>query len=462
MMFDKLTDRFQTVFKKLRGYGKITESNISDAMREVKIALLEADVNFQVVKAFIERIKQKAIGEDVLKSITPGQQIIKIVHDELIELLGKNQTPIHMTSIPPTVIMMVGLQGSGKTTTVGKLARKYKSEGYNPLLVAADVQRPAAREQLKFLGDKLGVHVFVDAKAQKAESVCVRAHQLAKEDRFNPVLIDTAGRLHIDEQLMKELVQIKSALKPHEVILVADAMTGQDAVTMAKEFDGTLGVDSIILTKLDGDARGGAALSIHEVTGKPIKFIGIGEKLDSFEPFHPDRMASRILGMGDILSLVEKAQAVVSEEQARELEKKLQQDSYTLDDFRQQLRQIKRMGSLTDLIKLIPGADKLGIKNAQIDEKRLVIAEAIINSMTPEERKNSSIINTSRKERIATGSGLKIQEVNQLLRQFEMMKKSIRQMQKKSLGSKANKSRLAAKLMKIKKERRKKKQKKRR
>ncbi|MGA1823607.1 MAG: signal recognition particle protein, partial [bacterium] len=429
MMFDKLTDRFQTVFKKLRGYGKITESNIGDAMREVKIALLEADVNFQVVKTFIERIKQKAIGEDVLKSITPGQQIIKIVHDELIELLGRNQAQINMASIPPTVIMMVGLQGSGKTTTVGKLAKKYKADGYRPLLVAADVQRPAAREQLKFLGDNLGVDVFVDPNNQNAGDVCARSHRMAKEERFNPLIIDTAGRLHIDERLMKELVQIKSALKPHEIILVADAMTGQDAVTMAKEFDGTLGVDSIILTKLDGDTRGGAALSIHEVTGKPIKFIGIGEKLDSLEIFHPDRMASRILGMGDILSLVEKAQAVVSEEQARELEKKFRRDSYTLEDFRQQLRQIKRMGSLTELLKLIPGADKLGLKNAQVDEKQIVIAEAIINSMTPEERVNSSILNTSRKERIAAGSGLKIQEVNQLLRKFDMMKKSIKQMQ---------------------------------
>ena len=452
-MFDKLTDRLQSVFKNLRGYGKITESNISDAMREVRIALLEADVNFQVVKGFIERVKEKAIGEEVIKSITPGQQIIKIVHKELIELMGKDQAPIQMASNPPTIIMMVGLQGSGKTTTVGKLALKFKSDGYRPLLVAADVQRPAAREQLKFLGDKLGVDVFVDSKATLATHVCRDAYKMAKEKNFNPVVIDTAGRLHIDETLMNELVRIKKDLNPHETILVADAMTGQDAVTMAKEFDNTVGINSIILTKLDGDARGGAALSIHEVTGKPIKYVGTGEKLEALDLFYPDRMASRILGMGDILSLVDRAQAVVSEEQAREFEKKLQKNTYTLEDFRKQLRQIKKMGPINELLKMIPGADKLGLKNVQMDEKRLVSAEAIINSMTRKEREHNSIITSSRKKRIAKGSGVELQEVNQLLRQFELMKKSIKQMtNKEHKGS--TKGRLATKLMRIKKQKR--------
>ncbi|MGA1864659.1 MAG: signal recognition particle protein [bacterium] len=433
-MFDSLTDKLQDILKKLRGQGKLTEKNIADALREVRLALLEADVNYLVVKGFIEKIREKAIGEEVLKSLTPGQQIIKIVNQELTELMGGQQSKLQMPANPPMLIMMVGLNGSGKTTTSGKLARMYKKEGYRPLMVAADVQRPAAREQLKFLSDSLGIDCFLDQDATSAEKVCRDAYKWSSSNGFNPVIIDTAGRLHVDEELMDELVRIKKAILPHEVILVADAMTGQDAVNIAKDFDQKVGIDSIILTKMDGDARGGAALSIREVTGKPIKFIGTGEKLDLLEPFFPDRMASRILGMGDVLTLIDKAQEIYSQEEALALERKLQRDAYTLEDFRQQLRQIKTMGPLDQLINMIPGASKLGLKGVDMDENKFVHLEAIIDSMTLKERRDYQIINASRKRRIAMGSGTSIQEVSRLLNQFHLMRKNIKKMKKMGFG----------------------------
>ncbi|MGA1839860.1 MAG: signal recognition particle protein [bacterium] len=433
-MFDSLTDKLQSILKKLKGQGKLTEKNIADALREVRLALLEADVNYLVVKGFIEKIREKAIGEEVLKSLTPGQQIIKIVNQELTELMGGQQSKLQMPANPPMLIMMVGLNGSGKTTTAGKLARMYKKEGYRPLMVAADVQRPAAREQLKFLSDSLGIDCFLDQDATSAEKVCKDAYKWSSSNGFNPVIIDTAGRLHVDEELMDELVRIKKTILPHEVILVADAMTGQDAVNIAKDFDQKVGIDSIILTKMDGDARGGAALSIREVTGKPIKFIGTGEKLDLLEPFFPDRMASRILGMGDVLTLIDKAQEIYSQEEALALERKLQRDAYTLEDFRQQLRQIKTMGPLDQLINMIPGANKLGLKGIDMDESKFVHLEAIIDSMTLKERRDYQIINASRKRRIAMGSGTSIQEVSRLLNQFHLMRKNIKKMKRMGFG----------------------------
>jgi signal recognition particle subunit SRP54 len=433
-MFDSLSERFQGILKKLRGQGKLTEKNIADALRDVRLALLEADVNYLVVKSLIERIREKAIGEEVLKSLTPGQQVIKVVHQELTDLMGGHQSKLIMTPNPPMLIMMVGLNGSGKTTTAGKLGRMFKKEGLNPLMVAADVYRPAAREQLKFLCDSLGVDCFLDNSANSPEKICKDAYKWASEKGYHPVIIDTAGRLHVDEDLMNELVRIKKATLPHEVVLVADAMTGQDAVTMAQEFNRKVGIDSVILTKMDGDARGGAALSIREVTGKPIKFIGIGEKLDLLEPFFPDRMASRILGMGDVLTLIDKAQEAYTQEEALALEQKLQKDAYTLEDFRQQLRQIKTMGPLDQLVKMIPGASKMGLKGIDMDESRFVHLEAMIDSMTPEERRHYNIINASRKRRIAMGSGTSIQEVSRLLNQFHLMRKNIKRMKKMGFG----------------------------
>ncbi len=433
-MLETLSNRLQGILNKLKGQGKLTEKNINEALREVKLALLEADVNYRVVKGFIDRIREKSLGEEVLRSLTPSQQVIKIVNQELTELMGGYNSKIQMPPNPPLVIMMVGLQGSGKTTTAGKLARLFQKEGHRPLLVAADVQRPAAREQLKVLGDSLGVECFLDMGADKAEKVCKDAYKKAVNDGFNPVIMDTAGRLHIDEALMDELVKIKRNVLPHEIILVVDAMTGQDAVVMAQEFNEKVGIDSIILTKMDGDARGGAALSIRDVTGKPIKFIGTGEKLDYFEPFYPDRMASRILGMGDVLSLIEKAQQTYTEEEALALEEKLRKDSYTLEDFRLQLKQMKSMGPLDQLIKMIPGAGKMGLQNFDFDESRLARLEAIIDSMTHQERRNYQIINISRKKRIALGSGTSVQEVSRLLNQFHLMRKNIKRIKKMGFG----------------------------
>jgi signal recognition particle subunit SRP54 len=430
-MFEELTIKFESIFKKLTGRGKLTESNIQDALKEVRRALLEADVNYKVVKGFIESVKVKALGEKVLSSITPGQQFVKIVYDELTSLLGSKSQEVKFSSIPPTVWMLVGLQGSGKTTACGKLAKFYRKKGRRPLLVAADVQRPAAVEQLKILGKNIDIPVF--SSNQNPVKICEDSVEEAKDKGFDLMIIDTAGRLHIDEHLMDELRQIKKKVEPEEVLLITDAMTGQDAVNIASSFEEKVGLDGIFLTKLDGDARGGAALSIKAVCGKPIKFIGVGEQLDALELFYPDRMASRILGMGDVVSLVEKAQEAISLEEAEKLEKKLRKESLTLDDFYQQLQQIKKMGSLDSILGMIPGLGAKALKGLSFDEKALTKVEAMINSMTKEERRKPQIIDGSRKKRIALGSGAKIQEVNNLLKQFFMMQKMVKNINKLDL-----------------------------
>jgi signal recognition particle subunit SRP54 len=430
-MFEELTIKFESIFKKLTGRGKLTESNIQDALKEVRRALLEADVNYKVVKGFIESVKVKALGEKVLSSITPGQQFVKIVYDELTSLLGSKSQEVKFSSIPPTVWMLVGLQGSGKTTACGKLAKFYRKKGRRPLLVAADVQRPAAVEQLKILGKNIDIPVF--SSNQNPVKICEDSVEEAKDKGFDLMIIDTAGRLHIDEHLMDELRQIKKKVEPEEVLLITDAMTGQDAVNIASSFEEKVGLDGIFLTKLDGDARGGAALSIKAVCGKPIKFIGVGEQLDALELFYPDRMASRILGMGDVVSLVEKAQEAISLEEAEKLEKKLRKESLTLDDFYQQLQQIKKMGSLDSILGMIPGLGAKALKGLSFDEKALTKVEAMINSMTKEERRKPQIIDGSRKKRIALGSGAKIQEVNSLLKQFFMMQKMVKNISKLDL-----------------------------
>jgi signal recognition particle subunit SRP54 len=427
-MFEDLTIKLEGIFKKLRGRGKLSESNIKDALKEVRRALLEADVNYKVVKEFISQVEAKAIGQEVLRSITPGQQIIKIVHEELIDLLGKTGTEVSFSQKPPTVFMLVGLQGSGKTTACGKLARYYRKKGRFPLLVAADVYRPAAVDQLKILGKSLDLPVFWSNK--KPVKICEDSVNQAKKDGQDLVIIDTAGRLHIDQPLMQELLEIKKAVSPDEITLVADAMTGQDAVNIAKTFEEKIGLDGIFLTKMDGDARGGAALSIRAVTGKPIKFVGTGEKLDALEMFHPDRMASRILGMGDVVSLVEKAEETMSLEEAEKLEKKLRKEAFTLEDFYSQLQQIKKMGSLDSILGMIPGLGGKVMKGLKIDDKAMVRVEAMINSMTKEERLKPHGIDGSRRRRIAKGSGASVQDVNKLLKQFFMMQKMIKNLGK--------------------------------
>ncbi|MEW5801171.1 MAG: signal recognition particle protein [bacterium] len=430
-MFDNLSDRLQTVFKKLRGYGKLTETNIQEGLREVRLALLEADVNYKTVKEFIEKVKEKAIGDQVLKSLAPGQQVIKIVHEEMIALMGGEHKKLSLSAQPPTSIMLLGLQGSGKTTTAAKLAHLFTKEKRRVLLVAADPYRPAAIEQLSVLGQQLGIAVYTDKETKDAVKICQDAHQVARSGGYNFMILDTAGRLHIDEDLMQELREIKRTVAPQEAILVADAMTGQDAVNIAKSFDQQIGIDSVILTKIDGDARGGAALSIRAVTGKPIRYVGTGEKIEALEPFHPDRMASRILGMGDVLSLIEKAQAAYTEEKAKDLRKKIARDAFTLEDFRDQLKQIRKLGPLEQVIGMIPGAKKIAKKtDLKADEKKLIQIEAIINSMTMEERNNSELINGNRKKRIARGSGTSVQDVNQVLSQFTQMQRALRQMKK--------------------------------
>ena len=423
-MFEDLTSKLEGIFKKLRGQGRLSESNINDALKEVRRALLEADVNYKVVKDFISQVEAKAIGQEVLRSITPGQQVIKIVYGELTDLLGKEIVEVKFSSQPPTIFMLVGLQGSGKTTACGKLARYYRKKGRFPLLVAADVYRPAAVDQLKILGKSLDLPVFSSNK--NPVKICEDSVDQAKKDGRDLLIIDTAGRLHIDEPLMQELLEIKKTVSPQEIILVADAMTGQDAVNIAKTFEEKLGLDGIFLTKMDGDARGGAALSIRAVTGKPIKFVGTGEKLDALEMFYPDRMASRILGMGDVVSLVEKAEEAVSLEEAEKLEKKLRKEAFTLDDFYDQLQQIKRMGPLDSILGMIPGLGGKVMKGLRIDEKAMVRVEAMINSMTKEERSKPHIIDGSRRRRIALGSGTSVQDVNNLLKQFFMMQKMIK------------------------------------
>lgn len=426
-MFEGLSNRLQEAFKKLRGKGKLTESDIDEAMREVRVALLEADVNYKVVKKFTEDVKARSIGQEVLHSLTSVQQVIKIVNEEMTNLMGNTSSKIATSPDGLTIVALAGLQGSGKTTFAGKLARKFSKEGKNPLLVAADVYRPAAINQLQILGQSINVPVFTMGSDISPVKICQASLEHAKKNGNDIVIIDTAGRLHIDEQLMEEMREIKRQIRPTEILFVADAMTGQDAVNVAKEFNDNLDIDGVILTKMDGDARGGAALSIKAVTGKPIKLVGVGEKLDAIEDFYPDRMASRILGMGDVLTLIEKAEAAFDEEKAKELNKKItEQRGLTLDDFLDQLQQIKKMGSLEQLLEMIPGLSGAG-NNLQVDEKKLKQTEAIIRSMTIEERHNPRIINGSRRMRVAKGSGTTVQDVNMVLKQFDQMNKMVKQ-----------------------------------
>ena len=427
-MFENLSSKLEAVFKKLRGHGKLTEENIQDALKEVRMALLEADVNFKVVKDFIQTVQQRAIGQEVVGSLTPAQQLIKVVQEELTALMGGEGQGIHLSGSPPVPIMLVGLHGSGKTTTAGKLARYFQEKKKRPYLIPADVYRPAAIEQLQKLGQELGVDFYSPQASQTPLEITLKGRETALRKGYDLIIIDTAGRLHLDEALMLELREIKSQVKPKEVLFVADAMTGQDAVNIAKSFNERLGIDGIILTKMDGDARGGAALSIRSVTQKPIKFIGVGEKLDALESFHPDRMASRILGMGDVLTLIEKAEAAIDEKKAKELERKIRKDSFTLEDFKDQLQQIRKMGSLESLLGMIPGLPRKmgGAGGLTVDEKELVRVEAIINSMTPRERTNAQIMNGSRRLRIANGSGTTVQEVNQLLKRYMEARKMMK------------------------------------
>ena len=436
MAFENLSSKLQNVFKQLRSKGALTEKDVKDAMREVKIALLEADVNFKIVKQFIQKVTDRAIGAEVMESLTPGQQVIKIVNEELIALMGSTQSKLTFANRPPTIYMMVGLQGAGKTTTSGKLAGLLRKQGKNPLLVACDVYRPAAIKQLQVVGKNYNIPVFEMGDQLSPVEIAKESLRYAQENRNDVILIDTAGRLHINEELMEELQNIKNAVKPQEILLVVDAMTGQDAVTVAASFDEQLGVDGIILTKLDGDARGGAALSVRSVTNKPIKYIGMGEKLEDLEPFYPDRMASRILGMGDVLSLIEKAQQTFDEKEALELQKKMRENEFSLDDFLNQMQQIKKMGPLTDLLKMVPGVSQLNLDDVEVDPKAMAHIEAIIQSMTMEERNNPSILNGPRKKRIANGSGRSIAEVNRLLKQFEEMKKMMKQFSGMKKGKK--------------------------
>jgi signal recognition particle subunit SRP54 len=427
-MFDTLSEKLDAAFKRLKGHGKLTEKNISDGLREVRMALLEADVHFKVVKQFIADIKERALGQEVMSSLTPGQQIVKIVNDELTRLMGGRHEELNLSGTHPVAVMLVGLQGSGKTTTAGKLAVQLRGKGRKPYLVPADIYRPAAIDQLQKIAAQLDMPVFDSKTDMDPVDICQQARVSAQKSGCDTILIDTAGRLHIDEELMQELQRIKSAVQPSDILLVADAMTGQDAVNMAQSFNQMLDIGGVVLTKMDGDARGGAALSIKSITQKPIKYIGVGEKLNELEAFHPDRLASRILGMGDVLTMIEKAQAVVDAKEAARMEKKLRKNQFTLEDFRDQLRQVRKMGSLTELIGMIPGMGKLKqAKNFEVDESELVHIEAIINSMTPQERRQYGIINGSRRRRIARGSGTSVQDVNRLLKNYtqvmKMMKK---------------------------------------
>lgn len=435
MIFSNLSEKLQDTLGKLTGKGKLSEKDIDNAAREIKLSLLEADVNYKVVKNFIKKIKERSMGQDVMESLTPGQTVIKIVNEELTNLMGKENSKLELKGSTPHVVLMVGLQGSGKTTHSGKLVRKLKKEGRNPLLVALDVYRPAAIEQLKVVGGQAEVEVFEKGK-QEPVKTANEAKEYARRNNNDVVIMDTAGRLQIDEDLMDELKNIKKAVKPDEILLVVDAMVGQESVNVAKTFDDYLDITGVILTKLDGDARGGAALSIRQVVGKPIKFIGTGEKLDDLEAFHPDRMASRILGMGDVLSLIEKAEKQVSLKDAKELEEKMRNQTYTLDDFIEQINQIRKMGPLEDLLAMIPGVNNKMLKNVNVDEKGFVRIEALISSMTKEEREKPEIIGKSRKERIAKGSGVDMNELNKLLKQFKELKKMMKQFTNMKKGRK--------------------------
>lgn len=443
MAFEGLSDKLQGVFKKLKGKGKITESDVNDAMREVKMALLEADVNFKVVKNFVAIVKEKCLGSEVLESLTPAQQVIKIVNEELVALMGGTNSKLTYSPKGFTVLLLAGLQGTGKTTTAGKLGAYLKKNGKKPMLAACDVYRPAAIDQLEVVGERVGVPVYTDRNEKRPEKIAADAAKEAEYKGYDVLIVDTSGRLHIDQELMDELVRVKDAVKPHEILLVVDALTGQDAVTAAEGFNDALGIDGIIMTKLDGDSRGGAALSVKAVTGKPIKFIGMGEKFDALEPFHPERMASRILGMGDMLSLIEKAQEQYDEKEAEELEKKIKKNQFTLDDFLQQMGQIKKMGGMRSVIGMLPGMGGQRISDEDIEksEKEFIRMEAIISSMTKEERNDPKILNASRRKRISAGSGQPVSQINALIKRYEEACKVMKQFTKspKRMGKKMRK-----------------------
>lgn len=453
MIFGNLADRLQETFKKLRGHGKLTPDDVNATMREIRIALLEADVNFKVVKEFVKKIKERAVGQEVLESLTPAQAVIKIVNEELTALMGQTQAHINISPKPPTIIMMVGLQGAGKTTSAGKLALMFKKQGKHPVMVAADIYRPAAIKQLQVLGKQIDIPVYAEEDSKNAVAIAQHGVDYAKSHANDIVIIDTAGRLHVDEKLMQELKSIKQDVKPHEILLVVDAMTGQDAVNVAESFNNDLGLDGVVLTKMDGDARGGAALSVKAVTGCPIKFVGAGEKLEALEPFYPDRMASRILGMGDVLTLIEKAQSTFDAEEAKKMEKALRKNEFTLDDFLSQLNQVRKLGSFENILGMIPGMGglkkKLGDVDIDMNGKEIKHIEAIIRAMTPAEKRNTKIINGSRRKRIAMGSGTRVQEVNKLLKQFDDMKRMMKKMSNMKQGKKGKKGKGGFKLPSI-------------
>src|SRR5438552_2303559 len=427
-MFDSLSTRLQTIFDKLGGRGRLSEENIQEALREIRVALLEADVNFKVVRAFIDRVKERAVGQDVLASLTPAQQVVKVVHGELVELLGGSGHRLAPASHPPTIVMLIGLQGSGKTTTAAKLARMYAKQGQHPILAAADIYRPAAQDQLRTLGTQVNVPVVGEA-GQTPLAICRAARDEAAARGLTPLILDTAGRLHIDEPMLDELRVIRTEVKPHHVLLVVDAMTGRDAVTWAEKFNQAVGIDAVVLTKMDGDARGGAALSVRHVTGRPIAFVGVGEKTDAFEPFHPDRVASRILGMGDVLSLVEKAQETVDQKSDEEMLRKLREDQFTLEDFRNQLKQVQQLGPLDQILGMLPFGKMFKGAPKELDGEQADLGrfDAIIASMTPAERQRPEIINGSRRLRVARGSGTTVQDVNRLLKQYAQLRKMMKQ-----------------------------------
>ena len=448
-MFQSLSEKLENAFKKFRNKGKLTEADVKAGMREIKLALLEADVNFKVVKDFVAIVTERAVGAEVMESLLPGQQIVKIVDEELTRLMGGTQSKLEIASMPPTIIMMVGLQGAGKTTHAGKLAGMYKKQGKRPLLVACDVYRPAAIKQLEVLGSQLDIPVFQMGDQVDPVTIATEGVKLARQKGYDMVFIDTAGRLQIDEVLMDELCRIKESVKPSEILLTVDAMIGQESVNVAETFNSKLDITGVILTKLDGDTRGGAALSIRYVTGKPIKFIGVGEKLDAIEPFYPDRMANRILGMGDVLTLIDKAQQQFDEKKAAELEQKIRQSTFTLDDYLEQFDQIRNMGNLDQLAGMIPGVKPGALKDAQIDEKMLAHQEAIIKSMTPKERQKPELLNASRKKRIAQGSGTTVEEVNKLLKQFDQIRKMMKQFSDMGRGGKSGRGMFGKRKMKI-------------